>query len=1177
MQREVIKWLQSLDLTYQVRHPQQDLSNGFTLAEIASRYDRRVAMHSYVPGCSTECKRRNWKMLLRDLKRIECETVTAEMAEATVQGKPGVASAVLDILYEFFYGRAVPPRTKNNNETTTALVDVMDAAWAEKEGSDAVVPQGNEPLPLRTMENDEIALGKGLRKPGFARPTAAALLHVANRETRNAQLTAAVPPDELRTLRRNEKLLNEHEMLQKAYRYAEPQRFAALSHQRRVLAEKPKGKEAANRKGTCRDHHVAIDKVFQVDVNVMNKQLLSALRSRDGVGIDGGGDHDDKTPESCAREVLETCGNNLRIGLSKLLGMTLQTNGFSDVLELLGGEDALGDVMCTFVGQREQLPFAAVVACWTTLLRASDGIASALVTRPTEYMYLLRALNFIFGAEVVHIRLLHVSSSPEDYSAPEEKSDLAATVTSATTSGVLRDGNRTQRAMTGGDALLSASEDSDKPQQAVFSNVRVFNLASAFCLLYSVGKAVHAKSKEVAFTLLIEQFIPAVTRLFPLSSTTILEAVARVVVAHVCGDGSLAEGAEPTSTQGEENGPRQQPVGQEWNSTHKLTTLLAGPLKRAFSQCGPAASISPVLQRSQYNLFLYHVLCHTRAVLGNNYETCNKEKDAVSVRVPLTEGSLSSPVELCASGVYLCLGSPSLQERCIGLAMLLQILAWDRWDLAIDPLVLVVNDVKERGASSGFLHRAAEAWECRVLLLELLTIALRKALYLIADCSEEIENNTTSSTSTPASAVASVVKEKLDFSHLEEVTVTCLLMFSEAPLLQRQLALQIVGRRLLPDEQRNVAAVWLRGLFLFPVEQIDFLLRPHEATPLRMPDPMVGTQPHAHSRPQSRHTATDMYKEEHLVSDVQPAEGTGRISGPEGTSDKNVSSLRVLLGRVEPAYIVAPLNQSWDTFSVVQATLMFEEMLTTSQVFSVILAALLSPQRREMLRQRLLQNLRAIGVANGGEVTAPTEKCSNETPPSVGNKTDEDNEAAFSVTLRSLVATYGRADVTSANAGENSGGKGVENSDTTAAAAADASASEKAAGAHDRSDEQVVDGQNEEEKQMEMHVKAFWISVLRVLKQQLQKCLSDDTPLQEQKVADGTERSADASLTATTTSEETRRRDVCRISPTENPRRLRELAAAVLLTLHRRYCNNSSLVSEGEPPLHAAWRWLAVM
>lgn len=59
--REVIQWLDSLDLSYSVRNPKMDLTNGFTIAEILTRkYPQQISILTFYNAQAKDKKYNNW-------------------------------------------------------------------------------------------------------------------------------------------------------------------------------------------------------------------------------------------------------------------------------------------------------------------------------------------------------------------------------------------------------------------------------------------------------------------------------------------------------------------------------------------------------------------------------------------------------------------------------------------------------------------------------------------------------------------------------------------------------------------------------------------------------------------------------------------------------------------------------------------------------------------------------------------------------------------------------------------------------------------------------------------------------------------------------------------------------------------------------------------------------------
>ncbi|KAJ4462914.1 putative spermatogenesis-associated protein 4 [Paratrimastix pyriformis] len=108
--REILKWLQGLDLSYSIKNPKRDFANGFLVAEIASRYHPQdIQMHSFDNGTSIRAKNSNWELLER-IFRKKGIAMTPQMIDDCKQCRPAGTQQLIDLLYTTFTNKSIPPR-----------------------------------------------------------------------------------------------------------------------------------------------------------------------------------------------------------------------------------------------------------------------------------------------------------------------------------------------------------------------------------------------------------------------------------------------------------------------------------------------------------------------------------------------------------------------------------------------------------------------------------------------------------------------------------------------------------------------------------------------------------------------------------------------------------------------------------------------------------------------------------------------------------------------------------------------------------------------------------------------------------------------------------------------------------------------------------------------------------
>ncbi|KAE8629866.1 hypothetical protein XENTR_v10000621 [Xenopus tropicalis] len=123
--REVLKWLQSLDLSFSPKNFRRDFANGYLIAEIFYWYfPEDIQLHSYENGTSLANRLSNWSQLEKFFMKRNLKVPKA-LIDGTIHCKPEAAELIIQEMYVMLTNRRI--KMIQDNE-----VDFTDCHYQNK-------------------------------------------------------------------------------------------------------------------------------------------------------------------------------------------------------------------------------------------------------------------------------------------------------------------------------------------------------------------------------------------------------------------------------------------------------------------------------------------------------------------------------------------------------------------------------------------------------------------------------------------------------------------------------------------------------------------------------------------------------------------------------------------------------------------------------------------------------------------------------------------------------------------------------------------------------------------------------------------------------------------------------------------------------------------------------------
>ena len=135
--RAVLKWLQRLDLTYSIRDPERDLSNGFIVAEILCRhFPNDISLHSFDTGSSRSVREGNWSLIFRFCSKHAIDIGDLRVQKNILRQHEETLLRLVLKLYAYFEDKPEPVLFRPLSSSSTPSYACPTASLRVKEASE---------------------------------------------------------------------------------------------------------------------------------------------------------------------------------------------------------------------------------------------------------------------------------------------------------------------------------------------------------------------------------------------------------------------------------------------------------------------------------------------------------------------------------------------------------------------------------------------------------------------------------------------------------------------------------------------------------------------------------------------------------------------------------------------------------------------------------------------------------------------------------------------------------------------------------------------------------------------------------------------------------------------------------------------------------------------------------